>query len=119
MLALKYIHISLAALSITLFVVRFVSREAGAAFIQARFFKIAPHLIDTCLLISGITLVVMVGYSLWPVNWLSIKLVLVVAYIVSGFVAMKAVDRGRRWGALVVAMVFVGGVVYLAIGKGI
>ena len=104
MVALKHLHLLFAILSIVLFLVRFFGREAGANFVSAKFFKIAPHIIDTALLVCGITLVVVVGYSLWPMNWLSLKLILVVCYILLGVVAFKHSHSAIRRFAALLAM---------------
>ncbi|WP_049721908.1 SirB2 family protein [Gilvimarinus polysaccharolyticus] len=117
-MALKHSHLMLVALSIGLFALRFIAREAGARFVQAKFFKIAPHIIDTCLLISGFALMFTVGYSLWPINWLSVKLLLVIAYIVTGVIAMKATSKCKRWAAGALAFVWIMGILHLAMSKG-
>ncbi|MDO3382220.1 SirB2 family protein [Gilvimarinus algae] len=116
-MALKHSHLLLVVLSIGLFFLRFIAREAGARFTQAKFFKIAPHIIDTCLLATGIGLVIVVGYPLWPVNWLSVKILLVIAYIVCGIIAMKATSRVKRWGAALLALVWILGILHLAMSK--
>ncbi|UTF60483.1 SirB2 family protein [Gilvimarinus sp. DA14] len=116
-MALKHTHLLLVVLSIGLFFVRFLAREAGAGFIRAKFFKIAPHIIDTCLLASGIGLILVVGYPLWPINWLTVKLLLVVAYILSGVVAIKASAKSTRWVAAALAIVWILGILHLAMSK--
>lgn len=108
MIALKHIHLTLAVLSIVLFLIRFFGREMGAAFVQAKFLRIAPHIINTALLGCGIALVLGLGYSLWPFNWLSLKLLLVAAYIVMGVVAFKHATTGvRRVAALLAVASFI------------
>lgn len=55
--------------------------------------RIAPHVIDTFLLASGITLWVMTG---WPfLSWLGLKIGLILVYIVTAGVAMRVGHCGR------------------------
>ena len=116
-MALKHSHLMFVVLSIGLFALRFFAREAGARFIHAKFFKIAPHVIDTCLLLSGFALMFTVGYSLWPINGLSVKLLLVIAYIVTGVIAMKSVSKAKRRAAGALAFVWILGILHLAMSK--
>lgn len=116
-MALKHSHLMLVVLSISLFALRFFAREAGARFVQTKFFKIAPHVIDTCLLLSGFALMFTVGYSLWPINWLSVKLLLVIAYIVTGIIAMKSVSKTKRRAAGALAFVWILAILHLAMSK--
>ncbi len=116
-MALKHTHLMFVVLSIGLFFLRFGCREAGAAFIRAKFFKIAPHIIDTCLLASGIGLIIVVGYPLWPINWLTVKLILVVAYIICGTIAIKASSKATRWIGAALALVWILGILHLAMSK--
>lgn len=115
--ALKHSHMLLVTLSVALFFTRFICRELNAGFIRAKFFKIAPHIIDTLLLASGVGLIILVGYSLWPVNWLTVKITLVIAYILSGFAAMKVTSKGGRWLAALCALLCVMGILHLALAK--
>jgi uncharacterized membrane protein SirB2 len=116
-MALKHTHLLFIIISVGLFVLRFAAREAHARFVQAKIFKIAPHIIDTCLLLSGFALMFTVGYSIWPINWLSVKLLLVVAYIVTGIIAMKATSKAKRWSAAIVALIWIAAIAHLAISK--
>lgn len=116
-MALKHSHMLLVALSVLLFFIRFFSMQLGANFIRAKIFKIAPHIIDTLLLASGIALIVTVGYSLWPINWLTVKLILVVAYIVLGIIAMKTNKKGLSWTAALFALLCVAAIGHLAMTK--
>lgn len=116
-MALKHTHLMLLTLSIGLFVIRFLARQAGAGFVQLKVVKIAPHIIDTLLLLSGFALMFTMGYPLWPINWLSVKLLLVVAYIITGIIAMRANSKAKRWLAAALAIVWICAIVHLAISK--
>jgi len=114
---LKYLHIGLALTSVSLFALRFIGRQQRAQFMRTRWIRVAPHLIDTLLLASGIGLAVLYRLSPLHTHWLLIKLVLVVGYIAAGFVAMKAQDSRVRLCFAVVALCLVGGVVAMAVDK--
>ncbi|MDO6745607.1 SirB2 family protein [Gilvimarinus sp. 1_MG-2023] len=116
-MALKHTHLLLIVLSIGLFFLRFIATQCNARFIHAKPFKIAPHIIDTALLLSGISLIILVGYPLWPINWLTVKLLLVVAYIGCGIVAMKSSTKAIRWGAAAGALLCIAGILHLALSK--
>ncbi|WP_299234532.1 SirB2 family protein [uncultured Halomonas sp.] len=91
-LVIKHLHITAATLSILFFMLRAVWSVREAPMLQARWVRIAPHIIDTLLLTLGVVLMVML--SLWPHEhpWLAAKLIALLAYIGLGTVAIK---RGR------------------------
>ena len=68
-----------------------------------RITKIAPHVIDTLLLASGITLIVVLRLPVLDQVWLLIKFAALVAYIVLGAVAL---GRGKTRRARSTAFVF-------------
>ena len=92
-LAIKHLHITAAVLSILFFVLRAYWSVAGSPKLQAKFVRIAPHVIDTVLLVCGIILAVMIGPEQ---PWILAKLIGVVLYIVIGTIAIK---RGKTAGA--------------------
>ncbi len=85
----KHLHMTLAVLSISLFTLRFIWTFANSSKLQAKWVKIAPHIIDTLLLIFGV--VMAVQYSINPIEklWLGEKLLAVVAYIFTGYFTLK------------------------------
>ncbi|MDZ7851673.1 MAG: SirB2 family protein [Halomonas sp.] len=89
---IKHLHITAATLSILFFLLRAWWSVREVPMLQARWVKIAPHIIDTLLLTLGLVLMVML--SLWPHQhpWLAAKLIALLAYIGLGTVAIK---RGR------------------------
>ncbi|HID82937.1 MAG TPA: regulator SirB [Thiotrichales bacterium] len=60
--------------------------------LQARPVKIFPHINDTILLVSGITLVVLTGLYPWQQSWLMAKIIALLVYIFLGTIALK---RGK------------------------
>ncbi|MDW5377801.1 SirB2 family protein [Halomonas sp. HP20-15] len=88
----KQIHMTAAGLSLALFCLRAWWSVRESPQLQQRWVKTLPHLIDTVLLVAGVTLMIML--RAWPTQqpWLAAKLVGLVAYIVIGTLAIK---RGR------------------------
>lgn len=83
---------SLAFASILFFMVRAYWSIRVQNLLQQKWVKVLPHLIDTLLLVLGITLMVLL--RAWPQHhpWLAVKLLALLLYIVLGTFAIK---RGR------------------------
>ena len=92
MLSMIQAHAGLALTSLVGFVIRGVWMMRGSPMLTRRWVKIAPHVIDTLLLLSGVTLVI--HHQIYPTekSWLAAKLLALVVYIVVGSIALK---RGR------------------------
>lgn len=101
--ALKHLHISLVGLSISLFALRFFWRWTQSPRLHTRWVKVAPHLIDTGLLLSAIGMLVLVWGNPFALPWLRYKIILLCAYIVLGSVALKRA-QSRRGQALAFAL---------------
>ncbi len=80
---------TLAALSIGLFFLRFVWLMMGSAQLDKKWVKITPHVIDTLLLTVGIVMAVKLALSPFEYMWFGEKLLAVVAYIFTGFYTLK------------------------------
>lgn len=93
---IKHIHVWLVLLSIGGFAVRFLWLMGNSSKLQLRAVKIAPHVIDTLLLVTGVTLAVMLRYSPFDYSWFSIKLLLVITYIGLGITAFKISHKHLR-----------------------
>ncbi|MBR2512544.1 MAG: SirB2 family protein [Halomonas sp.] len=89
---IKHLHMTAAALSITLFVIRAWWSVRESPQLNARWVKVLPHLIDTALLGLGVTLMVLLSVWPWQLPWLSAKLLALLAYIGIGTLAIK---RGK------------------------
>jgi len=89
MLIIKYIHIISALLSISGFIYRGILKLTTPEKLTQKWLKIAPHIIDTVLLASAIYLVVIT--ELYPTlfNWVSIKIVALVIYIILGLFTLR------------------------------
>lgn len=83
-----------------------------SAYLQRRWVKVLPHVIDSVLLFSGVSLAVLLQQNPLQQQWLQVKLLLLLLYIVLGSIALK---RGRNkfqktvaWlGALLVVLAIV------------
>ena len=87
--ALKIIHVSFAILSIAGFVLRGVWMFSHSANVHRRIVRIAPHVVDTAFLISGIWLVVTLHLVVREQAWLVAKLIALILYIVFGAIALR------------------------------
>lgn len=113
---LKHIHLTTIAITLTLFVLRGIWMMADSPRLQARWVRIAPHVNDTLLLISGFGLAIMLGQYPLVDGWLTAKLFALIAYIVLGTIALK---RGRtkrtRIAAWIAALLVLGYIVAVAV----
>tara|TARA_B100000959_G_scaffold144155_2_gene151334 strand:- start:10599 stop:11048 length:450 start_codon:yes stop_codon:yes gene_type:complete len=89
---IKIIHVSCAVLTFSGFTLRAYWMLVESDYLQHKISRVLPHLIDTVLLLSGITLVIMSRQYPTLVNWVTIKIGLLLLYIVLGSFAIK---RGR------------------------
>ncbi|GLT16708.1 hypothetical protein GCM10007938_04840 [Vibrio zhanjiangensis] len=88
---LKHFHLLTVVLSATLLSLRYGLMMANSGLLEKKFFKVFPHINDTCLLLSGIGLVFITGFIPFTpaAPWLSEKITCVLAYIALGFFALK------------------------------
>jgi uncharacterized membrane protein SirB2 len=112
-LLVRSLHMSCAALSITLFVVRGTCQTAGWPWRQWRWLRIAPHLVDTVLLGAAISLAWWSQQYPFAQIWLSAKVVALLVYIGLGSLALRpgisrTVQLGAFLGALLTAAYIVG-----------
>ena len=88
----KLLHVGAVALSISGFFVRGLLMLAGSAALRLRWVRIAPHVVDTLLLASGLWLAWASAQYPFVEPWLTAKVLGLVAYIGLGTVALR---RGR------------------------
>ncbi|MDP2144554.1 MAG: SirB2 family protein [Gallionella sp.] len=86
---LKHLHISCAAASYALFLLRGIWMLRDSHVMRQRWVKIVPHTIDTMLLASAIALAYTIGQYPLAENWLTAKVAALLLYIALGFVALK------------------------------
>jgi len=87
-----FVHILAISLSGSLFALRGLGMLAGARWPQAAPVRYLSYSIDTVLLTAALMLLTILPRAMFANGWLTVKLVLVVAYVVLGSFALK---RGR------------------------
>ena len=100
---LKPVHVTLALVSGAGFALRGWWMLRGSPRLDARWVRVAPHAVDTALLLSGATMAVMLDLAPTAHPWLAAKLALLVAYIAAGMVALRR-GRTRRIRATALAL---------------
>jgi len=94
-LFLKTLHVSCVLATIAGFVLRGYWTQSGSTMLRYRIVRIAPHVIDTLLLASGIALIVETHFGVIWETWLFAKIAGIVVYILLGLVAIR-LGRTRR-----------------------
>jgi uncharacterized membrane protein SirB2 len=89
---IRFVHILAISLSGSLFALRGLGILAGARWPQAFVVRYLSYTIDTVLLTAALMLVAILPAAMFANHWLTVKLVLVVVYVVLGVFALR---RGR------------------------
>jgi uncharacterized membrane protein SirB2 len=108
-LQLRQAHITFAVLSVSIFTLRGLLMLAGSAHSNSAWLRYPSYTVDTLLLTAALMLTGVIHQYPFQAGWLTMKVVLLVVYVVLGSVALK---RGRtravRIGAFVAALLTVG-----------
>jgi len=113
---LKLLHIALAYLTVIGFVVRALWAFTESPLRQQKWARIAPHVIDTALLVLGVTMAFQLGLS--PISgWLGAKLIGLLAYIGFGVLTLRASSPPLRVAGFVGALASVGYVFAVAFSR--
>jgi uncharacterized membrane protein SirB2 len=114
-LALRHAHIGFAILSVSLFTLRGCLMLAQSPHVNSAWLRYPSYCIDTLLLTAALMLTSVVHQYPFGNGWLTMKVALLVVYVVLGSIALK---RGRtrriRIAALVAAWLTVGFLVTVA-----
>ena len=86
----KHIHVWCVVITYALFITRILWKSSNSSRLQNRWVKIAPHAIDTTLLITGVIMAAFLKLDIFTINWFSIKMMLLVSYIIIGIIAMRS-----------------------------
>ncbi len=104
-IVIKHFHITFAMLSGSLFLLRGIWMLRDSTMLNRRWVRVLPHVIDTLLLASALTLVIKSSQYPFVESWLTAKVFALLAYIALGTIALK---RGKtkqvRIGAFVSAL---------------
>ncbi|HEY0921319.1 SirB2 family protein [Rheinheimera pacifica] len=116
-MAYKHFHLLMVVLSVSFLLVRYAMSLKPAAMLQTKFFKIAPHVIDTLLLVSAVLLMMTLQQYPFVHAWLTEKLLAVLAYIALGVMAFKGRTAAIRWICFLGALGWLGLVLRVAMTK--
>lgn len=115
-LALKHLHLTAVTLSFALFALRGLWMLVDSPQLQRRWVRIVPHLIDTVLLASAIGLTLILQQYPFINDWLTAKVLALIAYIILGSIALKrGSTRPIRATAWVAALATFGYIVSVAL----
>ena len=113
---LKQLHLTTIAITLALFVLRGIWMMTASPRLQARWVRIVPHVNDTLLLTSGISLAVLLQQYPLVHGWLTAKFFALILYIVLGTYALKhGKTQGLRIAAWIAALLVFGYMVAVAI----
>ncbi|HJS13884.1 MULTISPECIES: SirB2 family protein [Rheinheimera] len=116
-MALKHSHMLFIALSVTFLAVRFLLSLKSPALLQNKFLKIAPHVVDTFLLLTAIGLMLTIQQYPFQTPWLTEKLFGLFAYIGLAVMALKGRTLLMRWVGFIGALSWLALVAKVAITK--
>jgi uncharacterized membrane protein SirB2 len=117
---IKHLHMGFAALSISGFLLRGYWHMTGSALHRARMTRIAPHVVDTLFLGSGIWLLFLLHLNPLQQPWLLAKFTGLLAYIGLGMIAFRfGRSREQRLLAFVAALAVFGYIVGAALAKSV
>lgn len=111
--AIRNLHIACVVASGLLFLLRGLWMLAAPSMLARRWVRTLPHLVDTVLLASAVTLAVLSGQYPFAQDWLGAKVIALLLYIGLGAIALR---RRRAWAFLAALAVF-GYIVCVAITK--
>ena len=92
-LIIKSIHITAVSLSLVLFFIRGMMMLLKNPLYRHKLFKVIPPIVDTFLLATGVTLMIMLQQYPTEQSWLAVKLSALIAYIVLGVIALNRVNH--------------------------
>lgn len=104
-LTLKILHMTCALISILGFVCRGVLSLQGSALLQRKLLKVAPHVVDTVLLLSAIGLLFTLQLNPLTQGWLIAKITGLIVYIGLGMFTLRfANTRAAKLVGLILAV---------------
>lgn len=117
-LTLKWLHMVTAILTISGFILRGYWMFVQSPKLHSKLVRVAPHIVDTVFLLSGVALIAVLHLQVMSQPWLIAKFAGLIAYIVLGTIAIK---RGKtmqvRAIAFVLALAVFGYIVGVATSK--
>jgi uncharacterized membrane protein SirB2 len=115
---IKLLHQSAVTLSGLGFFARGIGSLSGASWTQSRLAKRLPHMVDTVLLLSAVTLAAMLRLNPAHAPWLMAKILGLLLYIGLGMVALRPrFEWKTRTTAWILALVVLGWIASVAVLK--
>lgn len=117
-LAIRHLHVSCVALSVSLFVLRGGLELARKPWCEWKLLRVAPHVVDTVLLGSALWMVFLSHQYPFVMPWLTAKVIALFAYIGFGKLALsQRTPASRRPAAFVAALLSVGYIIGVALTR--
>ena len=114
----KHLHLTAVVISIVLFILRFIWLTRSSNMLQKKWVKIVPHIVDTVLLGSAISLCFILAFNPLEQAWLLHKIIAVIIYILIGFWTLKkAQTLPQKWLGFAVAIACLAVAGKLAVSK--
>jgi uncharacterized membrane protein SirB2 len=85
----KFIHVASVVLSLTGFFLRGILMIRASPLLGAGWVKVLPHVNDTVLLVAALSLAALSGQYPFVVDWVTAKVLGLIAYIMLGAVALR------------------------------
>ncbi|TXF12600.1 SirB2 family protein [Pelomicrobium methylotrophicum] len=92
---IKHLHVTCVAVSYALFFVRGLWMIRESPLLRRRWVRIVPHVNDTLLLATGVTLSILMHQYPLVAGWVSAKVVALVLYIFLGMYGLKHGETKR------------------------
>ena len=94
----KHTHLTAIALSVILFILRYVLSAKQSPMLEKKWLKIMPHVVDTMLIASAATLCVLLEQYPFVDMWVTEKLMALVMYVLMVTLALKLGKNGSMRG---------------------
>lgn len=101
-LIIKHLHVLAATITIAGFILRGYWMLSNSDNLDRKITRVAPHVVDTLFLVSGIAMLVLLSMNPLTQPWLLAKFIGLLAYILLGSIAIR---RGRTREVQVIAFV--------------
>ncbi len=108
------VHVTCVVITGSFFAIRGIWMLTESPLLSHRWVKVLPHVIDTVLLLSAIALAVVTAQYPLVHTWLTVKVVLLVVYVLLGVGALRGKSRKVRMGCFLAAMATFGYIVTVA-----
>jgi uncharacterized membrane protein SirB2 len=108
-LEIRTVHVAAVLTSGGLFLIRALAwNVAGARWAMAGPLRCLSWTVDTVLLTAALMLMTIIHQDPLRHAWLTVKITLLVVYIVLGYFALRTESRERRWSCLIGAVLVFG-----------